>query len=59
MKAETHATWIARVNLMLRDGFGVEDIAVLCGYRVEDVRLEVEILRAEGHLPAMFRRVVT
>jgi hypothetical protein len=39
---------------MIRDGYGVEDIAYEDGCPVEQVRMEVQILREEGELSRMF-----
>ena len=47
-KAVRNSVWIARVRLLLRDGFGVEDIAVRLKCCVDDVRAEVAILRENG-----------
>lgn len=42
--------WQSRVASLLRDGFGVEDIAIRMKCDAYDVRREVEILRSEGRL---------
>ncbi len=42
--------WQSRVASLLRDGFGVEDIAIRMKCSTADVRREVEILRNEGRL---------
>lgn len=42
--------WQSRVASLLRDGFGVEDIAIRMKCSTADVRREVEILRSEGRL---------
>lgn len=42
-----------RVHGYLRDGYGVEDIAIMLGCDVAHVRAEVEILRAEGRLEVL------
>jgi hypothetical protein len=56
MTAQANTMWICRVREALREGYGVEDIAVRERCNVEDVRREVEILRAEGAFKVMFRR---
>lgn len=55
MTPEANSNWQARVRALLREGFGVEDIAVRLSCRVEDVRREVEILRATGELKEIVR----
>lgn len=42
--------WQRRVADLLREGFGVEDIAIRMKCSTADVRREVEILRNEGRL---------
>lgn len=42
--------WIVKVRDLLRQGFGVEDIAVKLKCDVSHVRAEVEIYRREGRL---------
>jgi DNA-binding NarL/FixJ family response regulator len=50
MNARSNSTWQGRVHALLRQGFGVEDIAVRLRLDVNSVRLEVAILREEGVL---------
>jgi hypothetical protein len=56
MTAQANTMWICRVREALREGYGVEDIALRERCDVEDVRREVQILREEGALATMFRR---
>ena len=42
--------WQRRVADLLREGFGVEDIAIRLKCSADDVRREVTILRNEGWL---------
>ena len=53
-QAHRNEGWQAKVRNRLRDGYGVEDIAVMLGCDVGDVRKEVEILRNEGRLRKLF-----
>lgn len=53
--AYRNSQWISRVRALLKEGFGVEDIAVELVCDVEKVRLEVQILRAEGELDGIYR----
>lgn len=46
----TQEHFTRRVMAYLRDGYGVEDIAIMLGCNVAHVRAEVEILRDEGNL---------
>jgi transposase len=39
---------------MLREGYGVEDIAVKMGISVERVRFEVRRIRDNGYLPTFY-----
>lgn len=55
-KSYQNIQWIALVRAMLRQGYGVEDISVIAGFDVEDVRREVGILRGEGQLSAIYRK---
>jgi DNA-binding NarL/FixJ family response regulator len=50
MSPESNANWQAKVAQYLRDGFGVEDIALKLKCEVSAVRREVKILRDEGRL---------
>jgi hypothetical protein len=54
MTAQANSNWQARVRGLLRDGYGVEDIAVRLKCDVADVRAEVAILRADGQLAAIY-----
>lgn len=54
MTAQRNSNWQAKVRALLRDGYGVEDIALRLRCDVGDVRSEVAILRAEGELARMF-----
>lgn len=56
MTAQRNTNWQARVRRLLSEGYGVEDIAKLTKYPAEDVRQEVEILRASGELTEIYRR---
>lgn len=47
-------TFSEHVRAYLLDGWGVEDIAVLRGYDVDAVRLEVRILKESGELAKMY-----
>lgn len=54
MSPRSNSQWIGAVKLLLAEGFGVEDIAQKLGCIVDEVRLEVAILRQEGVLDDMF-----
>ena len=54
--ADGNHKWIAQVRRLLMAGYGVEDIAIRLDCSVEDVRLEVKILREYGSLSRMFTR---
>ena len=56
MTPESNAMWQDRVKTLLRDGLGVEDIAIRTKTTAENVRREVEILRATGELTEIYRR---
>lgn len=55
MTAQANSNWQARVRGLLREGYGVEDIAILLDCHVNSVRIEVEILRATGELREILR----
>lgn len=55
MSAQRNSMWQASVRALLRDGLGVEDIAIRTNATSDDVRREVEILRASGELTEIFR----
>ena len=55
-KAQGNSQWIARVMIMIGNGFGVEDIAIRTESDIADVRREVSILREDGILEMMFPR---
>lgn len=48
--------WIARVRLLLQEGYGVEDIALKLRCGVQSVRDEVGILRAMGALKGLWNK---
>lgn len=52
----SNSQWIARVSILLREGFGVEDIAIKLKCTVEAVRMEVKILRECRLLENIYRR---
>lgn len=52
--ARSNSQWIGSVNALLREGYGVEDIARRLKCSVEAVRLEVAILREEGLLERLY-----
>jgi len=54
MTRKSQHTFSEHVRSYLLDGWGVEDIAVLRGYDLDSVRLEVRILRESGELGRMF-----
>lgn len=56
MTAQSNTMWQARVKLLLREGFGAEGIAIITGSSADDVRREIEILRASGELKTIYRR---
>lgn len=56
MTAQANSNWQGMVRTLLRDGLGVEDIALRLKCDVAHVRAEVEILRHSGDLARMFRR---
>lgn len=55
MNAQANSQWICRVRESLREGYGVEDIALRLKCDVEDVRQEVKILREQGDLERIYR----
>ena len=56
MTGARNSQWICRVREHLREGFGVEDIAIRLKCDVEAVRAEVWILREQGDLERIYRR---
>ena len=56
MTAQRNTMWQAHVRRLLSIGYGVEDIAIITKYKIEDVRAEVQILRDMGVLKGIFRR---
>ena len=50
MTASRNSQWMVTVRRMLRQGWGVEDIAVRLKCHPNNVRAEVEIYRKEGRL---------
>lgn len=56
MSARANSQWIGRVKALIRDGYGVEDIAVKLACDVACVRTEVAILRDMGELNDLFGR---
>lgn len=55
MTAQSNTMWMVRVRELLREGYGVEDIALRLDCDVEHVRAEVAILRREGLLERLYR----
>lgn len=55
---QQNTMWQCRVRQMLEQGFGAEDIADKDGCPVEDVRKEIEILRAEGYLEHIYSKPI-
>lgn len=53
-EARRNSRWIGSVVRLLRDGYGVEDIAVMLRCDAQAVRDEVAILREEGRLNAIY-----
>jgi predicted transcriptional regulator len=53
-KIEKHQ-WIGAVHNLLKQGYGVEDIAIMVKADVRDVRNEVKTLRSLGVLANMFQ----
>ena len=51
--------WHRRVHALMREGLGVEDIAVEIGCPVRFVRTEADILRATGALDELYRHYRT
>ena len=54
-KSYQNSQWIHRVRTLLKDGWGVEDIGLMLKCSVDDVRLEVSILRESGELENMYK----
>jgi len=54
MTAQRNSNWQANVRTLLRQGYGVEDIALRLKCEADEVRREVAILRAEGWLSRAF-----
>lgn len=57
MTPHGNSQWIGQVNRLLREGLGVEDIAIRLKCDVEAVRVEVAILREMVALDDMFSPV--
>lgn len=55
-KSRSNSMWQHTVRKMLSKGYGVEDISVLKGFDINDLRAEVKILRKTGDLEKMFER---
>lgn len=55
MTPQQNTMWSARVRSLLKEGYGVENIAVMMDARLDDVQREVEILRNSGELEWMFK----
>lgn len=56
MTAQRNTMWASRVRRLLSEGYGAEDIAYIAQCSADDVRREVEILRASGELTEIYRR---
>lgn len=54
--ARQNSEWIGRMKTLLREGWGVEDIAIKTKTKLEHVQREVRILRASGELEELFER---
>ena len=54
MTAHANDAWQTVVRRLLKEGYGVEDIAIKAKCDVQDVRREVQILREGGDLARMF-----
>lgn len=54
--ARQNSEWIGRMKTLLREGWGVEDIAIKTKTKLEHVQSEVRILRASGELNDLFKR---
>ena len=48
--------WLEPAQKMLREGYGVEDIAVTLDVPVELVRMAVRAMRSQGFIRRMFPR---
>ena len=60
MKASfTYASTFSIVRSEILDGYGVEDIALNHGIKLDDVQSHVRRLRAKGDLACMFPRNLT
>lgn len=49
-QGQANSMWIVRVRELMRQGFGVEDVAMKLGCEAEHIRNEVAIYRAEGRI---------
>ena len=58
MKPSTE-TWMSAVNILLRHGFGVEDIGVKMRCHPDEVRAHVRRLRQTGTLRAWWPRSIS
>lgn len=47
--------WRSKAKAMLAEGYGVEDIALILGVPVSDVRALVVVMRDSGLFKEMFR----
>lgn len=54
MTPKQNTSWICRVRTLLKEGFGVENIAIKLNCDVQAVRNEVVILRELGELGRMY-----
>lgn len=48
--------WMVAAKYMLQDGYGVEDISVIFGIDVAEVRRLVSAMRGSGMLAKMFKK---
>lgn len=54
MTAQRNTMWQAHVRRLLSEGYGAEDIAVVTKYPADDVRAEIQILRASGEITKIY-----
>jgi len=54
-KAQKNTMWSRKVRTLLKDGYGVDDISIMTKTDIEEVRLEVKILRETGQIKGIVR----
>ena len=50
--------WVSTITADLRDGYGIEDIAVRHNFNADDVRTMVRHMQSRGELRAIYQQKV-